>query len=268
MQEQEAEGGETLVHSLYTATSGMVAGLKGHDVIAGNLANADTSGYKRDMAITGSFQKEMVRSLAGSRRESQVSATGIGFLGYGSYVHSIASDHSQGPLIETQGVLDLAIDGDGYFVVSGPSGELYTRSGAFRLSPSGMVTTMSDMPVLGMSGPISIPPEAGKIEVLADGTVLVDGAAYDRLRIVSLDNMSLARKAGDGLFRIPPGSSRHAGTGSFAIRQGFLEMSNVDSISEMVRMIAGMRTYEACQKMIWAIDQTLDKTVSDVGRVV
>lgn len=246
----------------------MVAGLIGHDVIAGNLANVDTPGYKRDMAITGSFQQEMIRSLARSRRGTEVSETPIGFLGYGSYVHSISSDHSQGPLIETGGTLDLGIDGEGYFVVRSPSGDLLTRSGAFRLSPSGIVTTMSDMPVLGMSGPVVIPPDAGKIEVMADGTVSVDGAAHDRLRIVSLNNPSLATKAGDGLFRIPPGGARQAGSDSFVVRQGFIEESNVNSISEMVRMIAGMRTYEACQKMIWAIDQTLDKGVNDVGRVV
>jgi flagellar basal-body rod protein FlgF len=245
----------------------MVAGLIGHDVIAGNLANVDTPGYKRDMAITGSFQQEMIRSLRRSQRGTEVSTTPIGFLGYGAYVHSIGSDHSQGPLIETQGTLDLGIDGDGYFVVRSPSGDLLTRSGAFKLSPSGMVTTMSGMSLLGMSGPMVIPPEATNIEILADGTVYVDDRVHDRLRIASLDNPEVAEKVGDGLFRVPQGSVRQAGSGSFVVRQGFLEMSNVDSISEMARMIAGMRTYEACQKMIWAIDQTLDKTVNDVGRV-
>lgn len=257
-----------MVHSLYAATSGMVAELIGHDVIAGNLANVDTPGYKRDIAITGSFQQEMVRSIARSGRGGQVEAAPVGVLGYGSYVHSIGSDHSQGPLIETQGTLDLGIEGEGCFVVRSPSGDLLTRSGAFKLQPSGMVTTMSGMPLLGMSGPVTIPPDAAKIEILKDGAVFVDGAAYDRLRIVSCDNPSLVRKAGDGLFRIPEGSARQAASDSFVVRQGFLEMSNVNSISEMVRMIAGMRTYEACQKMIWAIDQTLDKTVNDVGRVV
>jgi flagellar basal-body rod protein FlgF len=144
---------------------------------------------------------------------------------------------------------------------------LLTRSGAFKLSPSGMVTTMSGMSLLGMSGPMVIPPEATNIEILADGTVYVDDRVHDRLRIASLDNPEVAEKVGDGLFRVPQGSVRQAGSGSFVVRQGFLEMSNVDSISEMARMIAGMRTYEACQKMIWAIDQTLDKTVNDVGRV-
>lgn len=257
-----------MVHSLYAATSGMVAGLIGHDVIATNLANVDTPGYKRDIPITGSFQQEMVRSLAGSGQGGQVESTPIGLLGYGAYVHSIGSDHSQGQLIETQGTLDLGIEGDGYFVVRSPSGDLLTRSGSFRLSTSGMVMTVNDMPLLGMSGPIIIPPEAADIEILADGTVYVDGRVRDRLSIVSLDNRNLAEKVGDGLFRVPRGSARPAGSGSFVVRQGFLEMSNVDVISEMTRMITGMRTYEACQKMIWAIDQTLDKTVNDVGRVV
>ncbi len=239
-----------MVHSLYAATSGMVAGLLGHDVIAGNLANVDTPGYKRDIAITGSFRQEMVRRLGTYGHGNVVSTNPIGSLGYGAYVDSVGSDHSQGPLIETEGALDLAIEGDGYFLIRDSSGDSYTRNGAFQLSPSGTLTTMSDMPVMGMSGPVVIPPEAGKVEISLDGTVLVDGAVHDKLRIVSLSNPSLAAAE------------------SFTVRQGFLEMSNVDSISEMVRMISGMRTYEACQKMIWAIDQTLDKTVNDVGRVV
>lgn len=254
-----------MVHSLYAATSGMVAGLLGHDVIASNLSNVNTPGYKRDVAITGSFQKEMVTCLARGKYGDRVSATPIGSLGYGAYLHSIGGDHSQGPLIETQGSLDLAIEGDGYFVVGGPSGDLCTRNGAFQLSSSGTLTTISGMPLMGVSGPIEIPPDAGKIDILQDGAILVDGSEHDRLRIVSLDNPSLAEKLGSGLFRIPPGAARQAQ--SFTVRQGFLEMSNVDAISEMVRMISGMRTYEACQKMIWAIDQTLDKSVNDVGRV-
>ena len=246
----------------------MIAGLQKHDVIAGNLANVDTPGFKRDIPITGSFKQEMVKRLKGSEKTGQISSVEIGGLGYGSYVHNVGSDYSQGPSIETQGGLDLAIEGEGFFAVDSPSGELYTRSGAFQLSQSGTLTTVNNMPVLGTEGPVTIPQGTGKVEILADGTILLDGVSHDRLKIISCDDPSLIRKLGNGLFKIPSENVREPRLDSFNIRQGFLEMSNVNSISEMVRMISGMRTYEACQKMVWAIDQTLDKTINDVGRVV
>lgn len=257
-----------MVHSLYAATSGMTAGLIEHDVIAGNLANIDTPGYKRDIPITGSFREEVIRSLGTSGSKDHIRTTPLGFIGYGAYIHGISSDHSQGPLVETEGSLDLGIKGEGYFVVRGPSGDLYTRAGTFKLSQSGTVTTTNDMPVIGTRGPVTIPHDARKVEVSADGTILVDGEVHDKFRIVSCNNPFAIEKIGSGMFRIPPGNIGQAGLGTFTVRQGFLEMSNVNPIGEMVRMISGMRRYEACQKMIWAIDQTLDKTVNDVGRVV
>ncbi len=256
-----------MVRGIYAAASGMVAGMAHQDAIAGNLANVDTPGYKRDFALIGSFPHELALRVEARGGQRPAARVPIGRLGSGAFVTGVGFDADEGPMIETQNPLDMAIQGDGYFVVSTPQGEAYTRNGAFTLNAQGQIATAGGMPVLGEGGPVRLPSGA-KAEILADGSVLADGRFCGRLRVVCFDDPSQLRKVGAGLFANVAGTAMPAMPAMRAsVRQGFLEMSNVSAVAEMVRMIAGMRAYEACQRVIWFLDQTLDKAVNDVGRV-
>lgn len=252
-----------MVRGLYLAACGMIAGTRQQDVIAQNLANVDTPGYKKDVALVGSFAREMALR-AEDRWAGRPSATvPIGTLGSGAFVWDVTFDASPGPMVETGGALDLAIEGDGYFVVAAAQGEAYTRNGSFTLNSDNELTTVDGLPVLGEAGPVRVPPGA-RIDIRADGTVAADGRPCGRLRIVRFERPSELRKVGSSLLEAPAGAARAAA--SAVVRQGSLEMSNVSVVGEMVRMIAGMRAYEACQKVVWFLDETLDKAVNDVGR--
>ncbi|MEW6228875.1 MAG: flagellar basal-body rod protein FlgF [Bacillota bacterium] len=253
-----------MVRGIYVAASGMVAGMLQQDVIAQNLANVDTPGYKKDVALMGSFAHEMAVRVEDRGARRLGSAVPIGLLGSGAFVRGVGFDPREGPMIETGGTFDLAIQGDAYFVVATPEGEAYTRNGAFALNAKGELTTASGMPVLGEGGVITVPSGA-RADVRADGVVVANGKPRGRLRIVCFEDPSRLRKVGGGLFAADAGTARPAA--SAAIRQGFLEMSNVNAVTEMVQMIAGMRAYETCQKVIWYLDETLDKAVNGVGRV-
>ncbi|MGE5584871.1 MAG: flagellar basal-body rod protein FlgF [Bacillota bacterium] len=263
-----------MVRGLYAAASGMAAGMLRQDVIAQNLANVDTPGYKKDVALIGSFGDEMAVRVegmedAGGRGAWRLARTvPLGTLGSGAYVVATGFDRSGGPIVETGAPLDLAIQGDGYFVVQTPDGvEAYTRNGSFTLNSRGELVTSDGMRILGETGPVVVP-SGSEVEVRGDGRMTVDGRAVARLRVVTFDDPSALRKTGGGLFEAPPGVARPVGAaGNVLVRQGFLEMSNVTAVTEMVQMIAGMRAYETCQRVIWFLDQTLDKSINDVGRV-
>jgi len=269
------KGGESLVRGLYAAASGMVAGLLQQDVIAQNLANVDTPGYKKDIALVGAFADELAVRVESRAPWRLARTVPIGGLGPGVYVRGTGFDPSEGPFIETGAPLDLAIQGDGYFVVETPQGEAYTRNGSFTLNSRGELVTMDGMPVLGESGPITLPSSPSgadgraSVEVRGDGRVTADGRLVGRLRIVAFDDPSSLAKAGGSLFVAASGATARpvgAADGT-VVRQGFLEMSNVSVVTEMVQMIAGMRAYETCQRVVWFLDGTLDKSINDVGRV-
>lgn len=253
----------------------MVAGMLQQDVIAQNLANVDTPGYKKDVALVGAFADELAVRVESRAPWRLARTVPIGGLGSGAYVRGTGFDPSEGAFIETGAPLDLAIQGGGYFVVETPEGEAYTRNGSFTLNSEGELVTMDGMPVLGESGPIVIPPRpsgaggrAG-VEVRGDGRVTVDGRLVGKLRVVAFDDPSSLTKTGGGLFVAARGAvARPLGApDGTLVRQGFLEMSNVSAVKEMVQMIAGMRAYETCQRVVWFLDQTLDKSINDVGRV-
>ncbi|MGE5587939.1 MAG: flagellar basal-body rod protein FlgF [Clostridia bacterium] len=255
-----------MVRGLYAAASGMVAGMLQQDVIAHNLANVDTPGYKKDVALVGAFADDMAVRVESQGAWRSARTVPLGWVGSGSYVRGTGFDRSEGPIVETGAPLDLAIEGDGYFVVEVPEGEAYTRNGSFTLNARGELVTEDGTPVLGESGRIVIP-AGGKVEVRGDGRIAVDGQVVARLRLVAFDAGSLPGKAGGDVFVAPPGTARSVGAGDgTVVRQGFLEMSNVTAVTEMVQMIAGMRAYEACQRVVWFLDQTLDKSINDVGR--
>jgi flagellar basal-body rod protein FlgF len=212
------------------------------DILANNLANAGTGGFKADQ-LTFS--------------EALDAATGAPVIGATQY-----TDPAPGPVKQTGGPFDVAIDGDGYFVVETPDGRRFTRDGAFRLGPDGTLVTRDGDPVQGSGGGIAIDPQAPSVHVDRNGQVWADGTQVAQLEIVTFPAGAPPTKAGGNLF---------AGSGETAVENprvipGALEGSNVSVIAEMTRMIEISRGYEAYQKLVQTLDATAAQT-NDVGTV-
>jgi len=223
---------------LYIAASGMVAEQMRQDQIANDLANASTPGYKADRVTQRSFGDLLLSS----------STTGqvVGPLSLGAQANAMVTDLAPQPLRDTGEPLDLAIAGDGFFGVRTAQGVRYTRNGQFGASAQGTLVDQLGNEVLDRSGQA--------VKVNRDGTV--DPKAVGVFALTS------AAKQGDNLFT---GTAAGAATG--AVRAGALEGSGVDPARTMVDMIASFRAYEAGQKVIQTIDDSLHKTATQVASV-
>jgi flagellar basal-body rod protein FlgF len=216
------------------------------DQIANDLANASTPGYKPGWAAQGSFDEMLLHS----------SRTGAASLGTG--IAELRTDLTQGPLSQTGNPLDLALSGDGFFAVQTPQGVAYTRDGQFTTDAKGQLTTITGLQVLGAGGkPITVS-DPSYITLAPDGTVSSGGRTAGQIAVVSLTN---AVKQGDTLFSGTPGA-KPKGT---EVEQGYLEGSGVEPARAMVDMIISLRAYEASQRVLHAIDDTLGEATSRVG---
>lgn len=248
-----------MIRGLYTSASGMLAESVRNDVTANNLANANTTGYKKDTAIIASFPDMLLYRL-NDQRKGEVQPPAIGKLGTGALVDEVITDHGEGQLKETSSFFDLAIAGDGYFTVETPAGQRYTRNGSFSLNRDGYLVTNQGYYVLGQAGRIRAD---GEFKVDNNGNVFVNGGQTDTLRIVTFADPRQLTKIGDTLFT----AAQQGDQTNARVVQKYLETSNINPITEMVNMIAIMRAYEANQKAIQAHDSTLDKAVNSVGSV-
>lgn len=238
---------------LYAALSGNLAAMRRLDVISNNLANANTAGFKGDR-----LQFESV--LAANRRQPQTAPNDSPVFSGEQFF----TDYSQGPLRQTGNTLDVALDGDGFFVVNTPQGRAYTRQGNFHLDAGGRLVTSDGYEVLG-GGPITI--NGGRVDIDAKGAVMVDGTPVGTLDIVDFQKPYALQKTGDCLF-VPanPQETPTAATKTM-VKQGILEESNVNVVSEMVRMIETSRYFDSCQKVVRSYDDITAKAANDLGRI-
>jgi flagellar basal-body rod protein FlgF len=238
---------------LFAAASGMLADQIRQDVIANNLANATTAGFKGDVAVGEAFPDMLVNQLQTGAK--------VGTLGLGSHISQISTNDKQGALRQTGNTYDLAVAGSGWFSVQSANGPAYTRNGTFTIDARGQLVTADALPVLDDGGrPITI--GDGKGSIAPDGRVSVDGRQIARLALTSLDPARL-HKLGDNLYT----GTAQKGVDPGRVEQGFLEGSNVNSVKEMVDLISTMRSFEASQKAVQAQDDTIGKAVNDVGRI-
>jgi flagellar basal-body rod protein FlgG len=238
---------------LFIAASGMLADQIRQDVLANNLANATTAGYKGDRAVASAFSSLLLENIDNGRT--------VGPLGMGVRIDDIKVDGHQAGLRATQNPLDLAMAGPGFFAVQAPGGMRYTRDGAFALDADRRLVNAMGMPVLGDDGrPITLPP-GERVTIDKLGRVSVDERIVATLRIDVLNPDSL-RKQGDNLYTGAIDTAAAKGQ----VAQGFLEASNVNSVREMVGLITTMRSYEASTKAVRALDETVGKAVNEVGR--
>ena len=250
-----------MIRGLYTSASGMLTEMTRNDVTANNLANVNTTGYKKDTAINSSFAEMLIHRVNDQKPTDISSRPAIGTLGTGAIVDEIVTVHEPGQLRETSNQLDMAIAGEGYFVVQNDNGTFYTRNGSFTIDSEGyLVTSQGDM-VQGETGPVRLG-NAESVSVDDSGNISVNGEPVGTLQLVTIPDPQELTKVGDTLFT--GGQAVNGIDGQ--VKQKFIEASNVNVINEMVNMITIMRAYEANQKIITSHDNTLGQAM-EVGRV-
>ena len=262
MMKEEWNGVIFLIRGIYIAASGMLAESLRADVTANNLANVNTAGFKKDFAVLKDYAARPIRRINDGAEEPE-----IGTMGAGAWVDAIATKHSPGIMQVSGNSLDFALEGKGYFAVQTPSGVRYTRNGAFMRNAAGELVNEDGYRVMGLNGPINLDPtgQTGAVTVAEDARVFLDGVETDQLMLYSFPEENRLRKEGNNLFRPPDGVE--AEQAAPKVKQGMLELSNVNVVSEMVNMIAGYRAYETNSKVVKTHDSMLDKAVNEVARL-
>lgn len=252
-----------MIRGLYAAAAAMKSQMDRWEVLANNLANSSTAGFKRDMVILRSFAEMVINRIATQRigEMERDERSPIGNLGVGSVVDDVWTVLEGGHLVRTEDPLNLAIDGPGFFVVETPQGLRWTRNGSFTLNDRGELVTKDGFYLLGDTGRISIA-MAGTPIVTQEGEIFVGRNRVARIRVEAPTQGFRPLKEGNSLF-VPPASFQPF---QGRILQGYLEGSNVNPVREMVEMIEALRAYEAAQRLIQIQDQTLDRAINDVGR--
>ena len=254
-----------MIRSLWTSATGMQAQALNLDVISNNLANVNTSGFKKSRAEFQDLLYETLRPAGTSSSQDTEIPAGIQ-LGHGTRPSTVLKIFSQGNMENTQNELDLAIEGDGFFQITLPNGETaYTRDGAFKLDSDGRIVNSDGFT---MEPEIAIPSDAMSISVGLDGTVSVLQAGESipsevgTIELARFVNPAGLISMGKNLFITSEasgdemtGTAGEDGLGTLA--QGFLEMSNVSVVDEMVNMITAQRAYESNSKAIQAADDML-----------
>jgi len=255
------------MRALFTAATGMDAQQIRIDTIANNLANVGTTGFKRNRAEFQDLFYETLQDPGSETSAGQILPSGSQ-VGHGVALGSVSRVHAAGDRIATQRDLDLAIDGDGFFQIELPSGDLaYTRDGSFQLGPDGALLTRTGAAV---QPNLQIPIDAQNVTILEDGTVSVTVAGsttptvVGQLEVVRFANAGGLRATGGNLFEATAASGDpEVGTpgleGFGGISQGFLESSNVNMAEELVHLILAQRAFEVNSRVIETADEMLQR---------
>ena len=246
-----------MIYGLYNSAAGMMVNEYRQAVIANNLANADTVGFKRDIAV---FAERMPARTAGMRRGP--SAPDLSGLSGGLWLGQTCTDFGEASKIRTENPLDIALDGPGFLVVAADGQQLLTRDGRLRTDAEGrLVATTDGAAVLGVGGlPIQVNPLGGPVTIDEDGRVQQDGRVVGELLRVDFADYGALRKVGDGRYTAPEDATLRPAVAR--VQAGYLESSGVKPIHELVQMIAASRAYQMNARMVAVQDQTLGRLVS------
>ncbi len=259
-----------MVRGLYTAWSGLLNEQKRLDVVSNNLANADTTAFKAQGVTSQSFDEQLAIKI--NDRSAAYVQRSIGDVSLGVKIGETYVDYSQGSLRQTGNTYDVALESSGFFTISttdkgGTTHTRYTRDGSFTITTEGYLVTKDGDFVLGNGGNrIQIPgANTAKVSIDRVGNIAADGVFVSKLDVVDFDNPDAVTLYGENMYEAGEGAGvRPANT---TMQQGFLEMSNVNVINEMVDMITITRAYETNQKMMQTIDSTLEPAVNQIGRI-
>lgn len=240
--------------NVYVLASGALARMRDLDVIANNLANLSTTGFKADRTL---FESALESRLLGPDGRPQTGAPGRVFVGTAGTV----AEMEAGPLEHTGAPLDAAIRGPGFFAVSTPAGVRYTRAGSFQLDRAGQLATADGHPVLGDGG--AIVSNGRPLRILESGDVVDDrGELLGRLRVVRFDEPGALVKEGENLFRAPEQAVPRP-VDSPSLAPGSLEGSNVSAVAELARMVMVQRSFEATMRASMLDDQATERLLQE-----
>lgn len=222
------------------------------DVLANNMANMNTTGFKSEQILFEEYVMPVARDKDFPTLDQPL-----------SFVQDWATIHdlSGGAMVQTGSELDVGLNGDGFFAVQTADGERWTRAGSFQLSNNGTLVDSNGNPVLGNGGPIQFGPEETGILIGSDGSVSSSGGQKGRLRLVEFDNVQELTREGDNLWA---GGTPVAATNTRTM-QGFIEKSNVSGVSEMAEMIRVTRAYESAASLAQKQDELRRNAIQRLG---
>ncbi len=238
-----------------TAASGLHARMEALDLVANNLANSTTGGFKLDREFYSLFSTGGDSGIEGDADTKL------------PVIQTQWTDFTQGTLQPTGNSLDLGLSGKGFFVVSGPSGPLYTRSGSFKISAAGVLTTQDGYAVLATTGQPIQTQSQDPLEVASDGSVTQDGDDLGQLNLVDFQDRSVLQKVGNNYFGVTNSKVKTIPAADVTVAQGKIENSNVAPAESAVRLVGLMRQFEMLQKAISITADMNKKALEDVARV-
>ncbi len=243
------------------------------DYAANNLANVNTIGFKSNVGAIKSFPQMLVHRI----NDTYLKTSGvegnmdlrplIGMSSMGAVVDEIATNFTRGDIQITGNKFDLSIDGNGFFVVETPYGERMTRAGNFAINANRQLVTKDGYRVMGENGPIIL--DGHSFQVDEQGVVYVglkSDEYVDKLKIVTVDDYKTIKKVGNNLYMVPKEHPQPYTTTAVTVRQGTLEISNVNPVIELRQMIDVMRMYEANSKVIQTKDSLIGKAAVEIGK--
>lgn len=257
-----------MVKGLYAAYSGMVNEQNRMDVLTNNLANADTTGFKKEGATSQAFDDVLAYKIKDASVGGKL-VKPIGTLNLGVKVGENYTDYSQGAFRVTENPYDVAISGNGFFAVeftnkAGKTDTKYTRDGSFTLNKEGYLVTKDGDYVLGAGGRIKLDPLKEAV-IDEKGNISQNGVRVATIRLVDFEDYNYLEHYGENYFQPVEGYKTKTADG--IMRAGYLEAANVQVVSEMVEMISTSRQYESNQKLISTIDSTLEIAMNRLGKV-
>jgi flagellar basal-body rod protein FlgF len=249
--------------ALFSAVSGGLAAAERLEIVANNLANVNTTGFKAQYLLVSSTDPGEVLVPGGLGQLDAVPGTTAIATGF-----ETATDFSQGAIHESGNPLDVALMGPGFFAVMTPDGERYTRQGQFQLDPDSVLVTSAGHPVQDHDGEeIRLP--AGRIEIDTGGGITVDGARRGSLRVVTFTDTGVLAPQGGSLFAVanPEAAPVDADLAETRVLQGSIEAANVDAIRGLLELIDVARGYEAYMQAVQQVDGTVETAIQQVAGV-
>ncbi len=247
-----------MIKGIYTSAVGMMPNKLKIDVIANNLANIETTGFKKDNI----FVRILHSAVLDINKNGGNELSGLYITEYTSF--------DQGNLKQTGNAFDIAINGIGFFAVQTQDGLRYTRNGNFTITSEGKIVNANGHALAGVGGEIKLPDfyklKDAEIKITPKGEIYINDKLIDRIKIVWFSDLTKLKKESRTYFKADDGVEAVEISEGFEIYQGFLEESNVNAIEEMVRMIEANRSYESSYKAVQHQEETLSKA-NELGKL-
>ena len=241
-----------MIRGMYSAASALVVASEQQEVTAYNLANATSAGYRERGLVFETFDRVLGRA-------EEPTGDIVGARTVQAY-----NDFRPGPLSQTGNPFDLALgEPDSFFALAGPNGPLYTRNGTFYRSADGQLVSPGGYALQSTNGPLTVPPDARQVVIASDGSITADGETLGNVSVVRFTNPQALTASGPTLYTAPPDAGLTPAPGR--VLQGFREGSNVQPADAMVRLIIGSRYYDAAQRSLRAISESLQLNTRPQG---